>query len=477
QARLRRNLSPTSYVELGGLISSDELERTAFSSDPAERRSETRTLAFERAYLRYVSRSSSGEDLRATPWVGHDRSELVARFGSTPTVLESSTTQFGLRVNHRARATAHVTTNTGFDFEAASSSLRRAGSISTPPREGDARVFGQPPSDQVNVSEWKTLQASAAPYVEADFELFENKVNLMPGLRLGPFFTSVDQRVPAEADVPKVGAYSGELALEPRLALRYEPNQRVTFKAAWGRYYQQSQAEDLSPVFGNPLLGLESSTHYLVGANVNLSKVLAVETTAFYSRSHDLAVRNPSSAPKIAETLVSGGEGRAYGAQFLIRRELADRVFGWIAYTILRSERKDSPDGDWRLFDFDQTHVLTALASYDLGNGFEIGGRFRFSTGYPRTPVVGAYYDARTARYEPVLGEKNTERIPSFWQLDARLSKRFKIAKTELEIYADVQNVTNRENAEEIVYSQDYSQKRYIEGLPILPVVGAHWEF
>ncbi|HVJ19625.1 MAG TPA: TonB family protein [Polyangiaceae bacterium] len=105
-ARLRHNLSPTRYVELGGMISYDELERTAFSSDPAERKSETRTLGFQRAYVRYVSRSSSGEELRATPWVGHDRAELVARFGTTPTVLESSTTQFGLRVNHRARATS-----------------------------------------------------------------------------------------------------------------------------------------------------------------------------------------------------------------------------------------------------------------------------------------------------------------------------------------------------------------------------------
>jgi TonB family protein len=477
QARLRQRLSSTSHVELGGLISSDDLERTAFSADPEERKSETRTLDFQRVYLRYVSRSASGEETRATPWVGHDDSTLVARFGSTPTLLENDTTHFGLRVNHRARATSFLSTQAGFDFEASTSRLRRAGSISTPPREGDARVFGQPPSDQMNVNEWKVLQASAAPYVEADFELFEKKVHVMPGMRLGPFFTSTDQRIAADAGDPKVGAYTGELTFEPRLALRYEPHSRVAFKAAWGRYYQQSQAEDLSPVFGNPLLGLENATHYLAGVNVSLSKVLAVEATGFHSRSDDLAVRNPSSAPKEAETLVSAGEGRSFGAQFLIRRELADRVFGWIAYTILRAERKDRPDADWRLFDYDQTHVLTALASYDLGAGWEIGSRFRYSTGYPRTPITGAYFDARTGRYEPVLGPKNSDRIPDFWQLDARVSKRFKIQTTELEIYADVQNVTNRENAEEMVYSQNYAQRRYIQGLPILPVVGAHWEF
>jgi hypothetical protein len=161
----------------------------------------------------------------------------------------------------------------------------------------------------------------------------------------------------------------------------------------------------------------------------------------------------------------------------LVRRELVKGFFGWIAYTLLRSERLDTPGGSWRLFDFDQTHVLTALASYDLGKGFDIGARFRYATGYPRTPVIGAYYDSRRDLYEPVLGDRNSERIPDFWQVDVRVAKRWKIASTELEAYADVQNVTDRTNSEEIVYGADYSQRRFIRGLPILPVVGARWSF
>ena len=53
------------------------------------------------------------------------------------------------------------------------------------------------------------------------------------------------------------------------------------------------------------------------------------------------------------------------------------------------------------------------------------------------------------------------------------MAKSFAIGKTSLETYLDVQNVTDRGNPEEIVYSLDYSQRRYITGLPILPVAGA----
>jgi hypothetical protein len=143
----------------------------------------------------------------------------------------------------------------------------------------------------------------------------------------------------------------------------------------------------------------------------------------------------------------------------------------------LRSERKDAGSSDWRLFDFDQTHVLTALASYDLGHGFDVGARARYATGYPRTPVIGSYFDARTATYQPVLGAKNSIRIPAFVELDVRASKRFKLPHSSLEVYLDVQNVTNRENPEEIAYNADYTQRRYIDGLPLLPVLGAKWEF
>jgi len=54
-----------------------------------------------------------------------------------------------------------------------------------------------------------------------------------------------------------------------------------------------------------------------------------------------------------------------------------------------------------------------------------------------------------------------------------RLSKRFAIGRSALEVYLDLQNLTGRDNPEEIVYSPDYTQRRYITGLPLLPVLGA----
>jgi hypothetical protein len=197
-----------------------------------------------------------------------------------------------------------------------------------------------------------------------------------------------------------------------------------------------------------------------------------VEATGFYTTSTGLAARSPSPAPPLAAALQQTGLGRSYGAQILLRKELGHGVFGWVGYTLSRAERQDYPGARWRLFDYDQTHVLTALVSWAIGKGFEVGARVRAATGFPRTPVNGAYFDARTDTWQPIFGTQNTIRIPAFVALDLRASKVWKIAKTELEAYLDVQNVTNRQNPEEIVYSHDYTSHGYITGLPILPSLG-----
>ena len=477
QARFRRDLSKTASVEVTGLASWDEVTRSTSSADPSQRETETRTLDFQRISARYRSVPGDGTTVDVIPWFGHDASSRVAEFGGVPTLLEQSNLLYGFRAAWSGPLADSVTASVGFDFEAQDSTVRRRGSISSPPREGDANVFGQAPSDQVNVDEWNAFSASAAPFAELDIGLFDDHVHVVPGLRFDPYFVSIDKRVPTEGGAPGVGAYLSDIAIEPRLAAKWTPSRRVTFRAAFGRYRQSQQAEDLSSVFGNPLLGPSSAEHWLGGARFDLPWLLALETTVFYSRSRELAVRNPVPSPLVAEALVGTGEGRSYGAQFLVRRELGDGFFGWIAYTILRAERLDGPDENWRLFDFDQTHVLTALAAYDLGAGFDVSARGRATSGYPRTPVVGSYYDARRGVYEPVLGEANSMRIDPFFALDVRIAKKFVIGSTELEAYLDVQNVTNRANPEELAYSPDYTEQRPIRGLPILPVLGARWVY
>jgi TonB family protein len=477
QARIVYDLGPHETIELGGLISSDRTTFTLTNPDPSLSTSQTTGTDFNRVYLRYRKKMADGAIVEVVPSFGTNFTSLVNQYGSTPTALMNNSDVFALRANWRGPVLPFLRASVGLDALATLSNLSRDGSIGAPPREGDIYVFGEAPPSQINSDSWKTGIASVAAYGEGDFSFFSDKLHVVPGARFEPFVSSANKVLPPIGENPNVGYIREDTVLEPRLAVRYAFTPSIMGKAAYGVYHQSPQPEDLSSVFGTPNLGLSTAEHFLAGGAFQLTQTLSVEVTGFYENSWDLTVRSQSDSPYVAQSLDQAGIGRAYGTQFLVRQQLWAHFFGWISYSILRSERKDSPELDWRLFDYDQSHVFTALGSYDFGKGFEAGARFRFATGYPRTPVIGAYFNASTDTYEPIFGAHNSIRIPPFVALDLRVAKRFKFGKTELELYLDVQNVTNHQNPEEIIYNTNYTQKNYITGLPILPVIGARFSW
>ncbi len=109
----------------------------------------------------------------------------------------------------------------------------------------------------------------------------------------------------------------------------------LTRKAGWGIYHQPPAPADLSAVFGDPMLGLESAEHLLRGVAVGMRPdVLSFEMTAFRVTSWKLDVRSPLPSPTVAEALLATGIGRTRGIQFLLRKQVGKRFFGWITYTM-----------------------------------------------------------------------------------------------------------------------------------------------
>jgi len=477
QARLQYRLGAETFLEVGALASSDEIDHALPSSDPALSTSKTTSLGFHRFYARYDKRNDDGSVVNVVGSFGADSSSRVERFGPTPIELGRDSRIYGLRASWRAPVASGLMMEVGVDGDVETSSLRRSGSIGAPSREGDKTVFGRPPPGQIGSDEWETLIASVAPYAQLDVGFLDGRLHLIPGLRVEPFLAQTSRITPRTGTSPAISIIRQDLVVEPRLASRFEVTERLGLKAAFGIYHQPPQSEDLSAVFGTPPLGVSRARHFLLGGNYRLTDLLEVEATGFVSNSEDLAVRSPSQSPALARALVQQGKGRSYGGQLMLRQDRIGPFFGWVSYSLVRSERQDLPGDDWRLFDYDQLHVFTAVASFEVGAGVEIGGRFRYATGFPRTPVVGSYYDAVNDRYQPVFGDQGAERIPSFISADIRVAKRFEIDSTELEVYLDLQNVTNHENPEEIVYDPSFTQKDYISGFPILPMLGARWSW
>lgn len=476
QLRVGWIFSPRERFDFTVLVSTDFTERSVRAADPSRDQRERRSLDVLRVYGRYTRRDD-GFEVSIVPYFGADASASRALTSGVSTGVDNVTLRAGVRASMRARVRPWLSLEAGIDAEISRSELSRDGSVALPAREGDVRVFGQPPPDQSNADRWTVWHAGVAPYAEATVSLASGAIELVPGLRVDPYARAASRRAPPEGISPSIGLLAQDFRVEPRLSARFRPHRRVTLRAAFGSVGQPPAAEDLSAVFGTPTLLAPRATQWAAGATVAITDTLSAEATGFFTESSQLAMRSALAAPLRAEALVSEGVGRAYGVQVLLRQSLFRNFFGWITYSFSRSERKNNPESEWRLFDFDQTHVLGLVASYTLPLGFEVGARARLSSGFVRTPVVGSYFDARRDRYEPLFGAQNSDRLPLFFQLDLRASKKFRVGVSELELSLDVQNVTAQRNAEEFVYDEAFGRRDVIAGLPILPSIGARWTF
>ena len=143
----------------------------------------------------------------------------------------------------------------------------------------------------------------------------------------------------------------------------------------------------------------------------------------------------------------------------------------------MRSERKDAGADDYRLFDFDQTHILAVLGQYRITNEWEVGARFRYVSGIPQTPFIGSIYNSDSDSFEGIPGEVNSTRMPAFHSLDLRIDRNWIFDQWLLTAYFEIRNVYNHENIEGLDYNFDFSERRYQTGLPIIPSLGLRGEF
>jgi len=294
-------------------------------------------------------------------------------------------------------------------------------------------------------------------YVDLKYEPSEGLV-LMPGVRVDGYTLGKDA-----------------LTVDPRFSARYRVLPATAVKAGVGLYQQPPDPDETDEVFGNPELLPKRSVHLSVGVEQEVSDLFDLDVTGFYKLLDRVVVRNPEYRGEESDEVpyTNDGEGRIFGLEVLLRLQPGRDLYGWIAYTFQRSFRTDRPgETRERPFDFDQPHILTLLAGYDLPRGWSVGARFRFVSGNPDTPVVDAVYDSANDVWVPIYGESNSDRLGPFHQLDVRVDKVWTFQSWKLNLYADVQNVYNHGNPEGWIYNHDYSERTTLSGLPILPILG-----
>ncbi len=417
------------------------------AADPALSGVFAQRYTFWRAQLRTDSRINDDVRLITMASYGHDAQTVTLGSNRVDMLLGIG----NFRADVRAKLARGVTLIAGADVLLA----RYDVTVRFPPvptEDTPGPFFGRP-SREVH-GEGSSLR----PALYAMLELAPLRgLKILPGIRAD--FTPDTKRVD----------------LDPRLSVRARVTETTTLKGAVGVYHQPPLQESVRP-WGDGTLRSNLAYHASAGFEQTLGP-LELSVEGFYKHLRDLIM------PRAAETTTesgiaydNGGSGRVYGAEALLKWKQGGRFFGWVAYTLSRSERRDAPGQPLHLFQYDQTHILTAVGSYELGRGWTLGGRFRFVSGAPYTPYLAGNVDLDAGAYEPRVGAPYSARVAPFHRLDVRLEKLWHLGGSRVSAYLDVQNVYNRANPEGLQYNFDYSRSSVVGGLPLLPIVGVRGE-
>ena len=266
-----------------------------------------------------------------------------------------------------------------------------------------------------------------------------------------------------------------ELSIQPRGSIRFELPNSSELQFAYGIYNQSPIPGQLSPSVGNPELKSSQASHYILELKRQLSPDTEIKIAAYYKDLVNLVTADETSV------YLNQGEGYAQGTELFLRHRSGDKFFGWVSYAYALSKRRDRIGEPYRYYSFDQTHVATLAASYNLTPTWEFGAKWQYRTGNPYTPVIDAtlILDPRNGKpiYLPNYGETNSERLPPYHRLDLRVSKAFRFNSWELGIFLELLNAYNRQNLLDYRYNENYTERNSIYQLPIIPYLGITAEF
>ncbi|HEY1558278.1 MAG TPA: TonB-dependent receptor [Kofleriaceae bacterium] len=468
----RAELAPRTVLTAWVIGSLDLLDRTLYSDDPATQTSEKTDQKFGRAQVTVRHDRDDGDD-SGTIWFGRDDARDDYQFGPIPANVSDEAWVGGARAAQQRRFAAGTIITTGLDLDSEFASLARFGSLTVPAREGDIYIFGQPPGGDVAADSWSATTVDAAGH--ASLDAHAGPFAFTAGARLDGWLLSASRLTPRVGATPNVGSQQIAYDADPRGSVQCKLGDEFALRADAGEYHQARQASDTSSVFGTPALGIEQAWHVTAGGQWRRAP-FALEVAGYARWLDDLVARDLAVTPPLAKALTQLGIGHVEGVQVTARVIGWHGLSGWLGYTLSRSRRKDAPDQPWRFFDHDQTNGLIAVAGWVHG-AWTLGGRVRYATGEPRTPVIGAFFDGATGRYEPIVGDHNATRVPDYFAADARAERRFALTgAAKGAVYVEVQNLTDRANAEEIIYNADYSRRGYLTGLPLLAIAGLRIE-
>lgn len=291
--------------------------------------------------------------------------------------------------------------------------------------------------------------------------------------------------------------YFGErnqISFEPRVSLSYQMYNDFYFKAAASvanQYLHLIYRNDIAlptdlwyPATAN--IEPSQSTQYVLGFDKYFDQDSYQASIESYYRNMKNLYEFKNS-PKInplndsIEDQFIKGEGEAYGVEMFFQKRKGV-LQGWIGYTLSWTKRKFDELNLGKVFypKYDRRHDFSAAATYNLTNEITFGATFTYATGMRYNSPTGQFgFGSIGVSGSPQLlldyAGLNTTKFPAYHKLDLSFNYKIKLAKVDINIYANLYNVYNRKNvyAQYVVFPSDKSEPPMLKRISLFPFIPA----
>ena len=263
--------------------------------------------------------------------------------------------------------------------------------------------------------------------------------------------------------------------LEFRFSSRFILTPDLSLKAGIQRNYQYlqmiSNTTSMTPTdiwkLSDNYIRPQRGDQYSLGIYKNLNiKAIEISVEVYYKNLKNILDYKGGAQLLMndhLETDIINGIGKAYGAEFMIKKQLG-MLTGWISYTYSRVllkvdgkfEEEKVNNGDYFPADYDKPNDVKFVANAKFFRRFNFTTNFVYSTGRPITYPV-AYYDFLNVN-RVFYSERNEFRIPDYMRLDlaATLNGNLKAKKLNHSSFTfTVYNVLGRKNPYSIFFKVD----------------------
>lgn len=354
----------------------------------------------------------------------------------------------------------------------------------------------------------ETLYANeGAIYISDDFDVTE-KFSISAGLRLsgfqqiGPFtrYYKDDQGYTTDSvnysRGESIKLYGG---LEPRLAVKYAFNSKMSIKASYTRNLQYLHLTNIASISLPTDLWFPSTervkpqigSQYSLGVFRNFADNTWETSVELYYKDmknqieyKDGYVPGSSLNDNLDNSLVFG-KGWAYGAEFFVKKALG-KTTGWLGYTLSWTQRQFDAinKGEPYFARYDRRHDIQLIVTHEFNPKWTVSAVWVYSTGNALTLQTGRYiYDGNIVNE---FGPRNAYRMVPYHRMD--LSVTWTAKKTEKFTSAwnlSIYNVYSRQNpyfiyfaAEgDITQGQVKLSARQVSLFPVIPAITWNFSF